>query len=173
MRLLCLLILPWFMVNCDIMIAESNETLNEFIKEDYLKAHNRARKRVGVPPLKWDEELAAYAKAWSDKLSEDCRMVHSKGSGFGENIAMTWGSRLYTARQVVKMWVSEKKYYDYDSNECEDGRVCGHYTQVVWRNTKKLGCGYSLCKNMKNYPVAAIYVCEYFLPGNYIGQRPY
>jgi hypothetical protein len=48
---------------------------------------------------------------------------------------------------------------------------CGHYTQVVWRNTERVGCGYSTCQAQGfNFEV---WVCNYDPPGNFIGQAPY
>lgn len=28
---------------------------------------------------------------------------------------------------------------------CQSGKMCGHYTQVVWAKTKFVGCGYKFC----------------------------
>ncbi|MEM6522020.1 MAG: CAP domain-containing protein, partial [Cyanobacteria bacterium P01_C01_bin.70] len=42
---------------------------------------------------------------------------------------------------VVAAWVAEKADYDYASNSCASGKVCGHYTQIVWRETTAVGCG--------------------------------
>ncbi len=57
------------------------------------------------------------------------------------------------------------------------GGMCGHYTQIVWRSTQKLGCGIKVCT--KNSPFGASFptwtyvVCNYQPPGNIIGQKPY
>jgi hypothetical protein len=45
--------------------------------------------------------------------------------------------------------------------------VCGHYTQIVWRNTKSVGCAVARGKGVE------VWVCNYDPPGNYAGQRPY
>jgi hypothetical protein len=72
---------------------------------------------------------------------------------------------------VVDAWGNEKKDYDYANNSCQSGAVCGHYTQVVWRSTKLVGCGVASCSagNSK----AQVWVCQYSPPGNYVGERPY
>ena len=31
---------------------------------------------------------------------------------------------------AVTSWNNEKDYYNYDTNVCQTGKVCGHYTQV-------------------------------------------
>lgn len=40
----------------------------------------------------------------------------------------------------------------------------GHFTQVVWKDSKELGVGCTKAKNGKIYVVA-----NYYPPGNYIG----
>ncbi|XP_008222550.1 PREDICTED: basic form of pathogenesis-related protein 1-like [Prunus mume] len=70
-------------------------------------------------------------------------MVHSQGP-YGENLAEGYGEM--TGGQAMKFWVTEKPNYDYASNTCV-GDVCGHYTQVVWRNSTHVGCARAKCKN--------------------------
>ena len=43
----------------------------------------------------------------------------------------------------MKGWYDEKKDWHYSSAGCNIGRMCKHFTQVVWRETKKLGLGYA------------------------------
>ena len=47
--------------------------------QDYLSVHNAARAEVGVPPLKWDENVAAYAQNYANQRIGDCNLVHSGG----------------------------------------------------------------------------------------------
>ncbi len=130
-------------------------------------AHNRAREAVGVPDLQWSAPLAQTAQGWADHLrGEHCAMRHSGTQGIGENLAWAGGQHL-SASQVVGMWVDERHAFNLASNECASGAVCGHYTQVVWKNTKLVGCGIASCGNSE------IWVCNYSPPGNYIGERPY
>ncbi|PON55149.1 Cysteine-rich secretory protein, allergen V5/Tpx-1-related [Parasponia andersonii] len=134
--------------------------------QDYVNAHNSARAQVGVGPLRWDNTVASYARQYANKRIGDCRLVHSGGS-YGENIA--WGSGDLSGVNAVRLWVAEKKDYDYNSNSCAAGKVCGHYTQVVWRNSVRLGCAKVRCNNNKG----TFIVCNYDPPGNFNGQRPY
>ncbi len=71
-----------------------------------------------------------------------------------------------TAQKVVDSWGNEVQYYDYENNTCHS--VCGHYTQVVWQNTTKVGCGMATCNDN-----AQIWVCQYNPRGNMVGQKPY
>ncbi|KAK7328037.1 hypothetical protein VNO77_22131 [Canavalia gladiata] len=133
---------------------------------DYVNAHNAARSQVGVPNLAWDETVAAFATNYANQRKGDCQLVHSGGGGrYGENLAMSTGDMSGTA--AVKLWVDEKSHYDYNSNSCVGGE-CGHYTQVVWKNSVRLGCAKVKCNNGGTF-----ITCNYAPPGNYIGQRPY
>ncbi|CAL0300848.1 unnamed protein product [Lupinus luteus] len=131
---------------------------------DYLNGHNAARSEVNVPNLVWDDTVAAYAQSYADQRKGDCNLVHSGGS-YGENIAKSSGD--LTGTDAVNLWVDEKPNYDYNSNSCVGGE-CLHYTQVVWRNTQRLGCAKVRCDNGGTF-----ITCNYDPPGNYVGERPY
>ena len=133
-------------------------------QQDYLDVHNAARADVGVEPMTWDDNVAAYARDYASQRSGDCNMVHSNGP-YGENLAM--GSGDFTATDAANLWVGEKSNYDYNSNSCVGGE-CGHYTQVVWRNSVSLGCARVQCNNGWWFVS-----CNYSPQGNIIGQHPY
>ncbi|KAL5560898.1 hypothetical protein UlMin_030645 [Ulmus minor] len=133
--------------------------------QDYLKAHNSARDQVGVRHLTWDNTVAAYAQNYANQRKGDCKLVHSRGP-YGENIA--WSSGDLSGTSAVGLWVSEKANYNYNSNTCAAGKVCGHYTQVVWRNSVRVGCAKVRCNNGGTF-----IGCNYDPPGNFNGQRPY
>ncbi|WJX23481.1 hypothetical protein P8452_12686 [Trifolium repens] len=134
--------------------------------QDYLNIHNRARSEVGVGPIYWDANVASYAQNYVNQLKANCKMVHSKGP-YGENLA--WSSGDMTGTSAVDMWIGEKQYYYYNSNTCASGHVCGHYTQVVWRDSVRVGCAKVKCNDGRS----TIISCNYDPPGNYIGQRPF
>jgi hypothetical protein len=137
-----------------------------------LEAHNAARAAVNppasppIPDLVWSNEVAQTAEAWA----YNCKFMHS-GNNYGENIYATSGSS--KPADVVSSWVSEDKDYDYASNTCTN--VCGHYTQVVWRNSARLGCGMANCTTNSPFGSGAwqFWVCNYDPPGNFGGQKPY
>ncbi|KAF3790658.1 putative pathogenesis-related protein [Nymphaea thermarum] len=134
--------------------------------QDFVAAHNAARAKVGVGPMVWDLTVATYAQKYANQRIGDCRLVHS-GGPYGENLF--WGSgRDYTAADAVNWWMAEASNYDYATNTCASGKVCGHYTKVVWRKSVRLGCARVKCNS------GAIFItCNYDPPGNIIGQRPY
>ena len=146
---------------------------------DMLESHNAARASAqpqpspALAPLTWDATVAEVAQKWAD----NCKFEHNPNRGnAGENIAAATPDSL-TTKGAVKGWVDEVKDYDYAKNTCAAGKVCGHYTQVVWRNSSRLGCGVKRCTTGSPFGGAGgawdLWVCNYAPPGNYVGQRPY
>jgi len=132
---------------------------------DYVNAHNAARSEVGVPNIVWNKTVAAFAQSYANKHKGDCQLIHS-GGRYGENLAGSTGD--LSGSDAVKLWVSEKSNYYSNSNSCAAGKVCGHYTQVVWENSLRLGCAKVRCDNGGTF-----ITCNYDPPGNYVGERPY
>lgn len=67
----------------------------------------------------------------------------------GENIytIITTDSRLASdGSDAVMLWYAESSRYDYEMNTCASGSVCGHFTQLIWKTTKRIGCGQSIRK---------------------------
>ncbi|PSJ40092.1 hypothetical protein C7I36_12215 [Zobellella taiwanensis] len=131
-----------------------------------LEAHNRARAEVGAPPLSWSEGAAAQARRWAAILAGRCLLEHSQGSGFGENLFMgTLG--FYDELDGVRAWEEEKRHYAGQPLTRAMAPVVGHYTQMIWPATRELGCATSRCDGN------LILVCNYFPPGNYLGESAY
>ncbi|XP_021724782.1 cysteine-rich venom protein-like [Chenopodium quinoa] len=55
------------------------------------------------------------------------------------------------AKDAIATWVAEKQWYNYDNNNCSSGYVCGHYTQVVWKQTKMAGCSKIICDSGNSF----------------------
>jgi hypothetical protein len=160
----------------------------------FTAAHNAKRAMVDVePPLKplrWDDQVAAIAQAWADTLAASCSasIEHSPPPRpYGENIAAFFGfgfgsGPIGSAAEVVENWYGEVECWEYGtingSEQCDMqctsamfSNGCGHYTQVVWADTQRVGCGYAACDaggESREY-----WVCSYDPPGNYQGQTPY
>jgi pathogenesis-related protein 1 len=140
--------------------------------------HNQWRKLVGVPAIKWSSSVASVAQYWANtlKTTYSCGLKHNN-SGYGENLF--WASAIVysdgTHKQqaispadVINNWANEKQYYSYSSNTCSSSRGCGHYTQIVWKNSIEVGCGKAVCADKSQ-----VWVCNYKPAGNIVGQKPY
>jgi hypothetical protein len=151
-------------------------------------AHNAAREALeeGLPDLEWSPQIAEFSQQWSDALAGQCGTIqHRDQQRYGENIAMRGSTNMtvpFSPEEAVEGWVAEVACWDFGTisgtESCDAACVtalnsngCGHYTQVVWRNTRQVGCGYSVCEN-GNFTYE-IWVCNYDPPGNFIGQEPY
>jgi pathogenesis-related protein 1 len=141
-----------------------------------LEAHNRLRREVGISELHWSADLANRAQSWAETLIAEHRLAHSpeplRNNGeIGENITSrrNSGGAYSTPAQAVAGWVAERHDYDYDTNRCAPGKRCGHYTQMVWADTREVGCGVARSED----GLQEIWVCQYNPGGNFVGQRPY
>jgi pathogenesis-related protein 1 len=146
-----------------ISYAQTNQDLERSI----LDVHNRERGAVGVAPLTWSNSLAAGAQTWAQQIATTGRFAHDPvytgiscfqartNPCYGENIAGFFTSVSEPDGGQTK-WVNEKSSYppyDLFAN--------GHYTQMVWHNTKEIGC--ATAKGVQAY---SILVCRYDPPGN-------
>ncbi|KAH0871595.1 hypothetical protein HID58_078617 [Brassica napus] len=93
-------------------------------------------------------DVAAYAQDYANQRRGDCALEHSSGP-YGVNIA--WSSGDMSGVEAVNMWVNEQADYDYGSNTCASGKQCGHYTQIVWENSVRLGCAKVSCDNGQTF----------------------
>jgi len=148
--------------------------------------HNNLRATYSLPPMQWSEHLSSYATQWVNHLAatKNCAMVHRPNYGnsafkqvYGENLF--WASpEVFSDGEVIlqdidtnnvfQAWAEEENFYDYQTNSCLPGKDCGHFTQIVWHETQKVGCAMAICPDMSQ-----IWACNYSPRGNYIGEWPY
>lgn len=134
------------------------------LAREMVASHNAVRARVGTAPLRWSDTLASFAQQWANQLIQNGQFAHSHNPKYGENLYEISGGAA-TPASVVKTWAEEVHDYDYGTNTCRG--VCGHYTQVVWRDTSKVGCAVARTEARE------VWVCEYDPPGNWVGRKPY
>jgi len=128
--------------------------------EAVLEAHNRFRAKHCAPALTWSKDVARVAQRWADELASRCVIQHSAGE-YGENLA-AGSAEIVDAGHTVAMWYDEVAKYDFKHGGFS--MHTGHFTQLVWRDTARLGCGVSECKGLR------IWVCNYDPPGNVQGE---
>ncbi|KAI3513948.1 hypothetical protein L1887_12194 [Cichorium endivia] len=135
--------------------------------KQFMTQQNRARAAIRMPPLSWDPRLARYATMYARQRRQDCLLKHSNGP-YGENIFWGSGSR-WSPSQAAATWVSEGRWYNHQLNSCNGGRECGHYTQIVWKRSRRIGCARVTCFGGRG----VFMICNYDPPGNYVGEKPY
>lgn len=161
---------------CQLWLAEHNDYRQQ------INAGTLGDEPVPSPPLvdfTWDAALAqvAYDYAsmctWGHNDARSADYAALGGSGYiGENIAAGRGRQIPA---VVDAWMSEHEFYDYDANTCADGEACGHYTQIAWAQTTRIGCAEVQCPTIMGlgFSNAQLQVCNYAPGGNFGGRRPY
>nr|ACO15637.1 Golgi-associated plant pathogenesis-related protein 1 [Caligus clemensi] len=134
-------------------------------EREALETHNKYRKIHGVPLLELSDELNKYAKDWADYLAESDSFNHRPDGPYGENLFLTYGSgdTDCDGMEPVDSWYSEGKTYSY--GQSSGSSSTGHFTQVVWKDCKRLGMAKSRSSSGKT-----IVVANYDPPGNFIGN---
>ena len=143
------------------------------LTERLLAEHNRERERTGVPRLAWNDQLAGQAEAWAQKLAAEGKLRHAseaESGGAGENLWM--GTAGYFApERMVGAFVNERRFYQHGNfpevSSTGKWQDVGHYTQLVWRDTREVGCAVA---RGTGYDVL---VCRYWPAGNWMGESPY
>jgi len=135
-------------------------TEDKFIK-DALNVHNDYRKKHGADPLELDKELCQVAQAWANSIALKGNLAHSS-NGYGENVY--WNSGMVSEGKVpVEAWYAEIKDFNFDKIDHQRGT--GHFTQVVWKGSRKFGIAKAHDKDGSTYIVG-----NYHPPGNFLGQ---
>jgi len=143
------------------LLLTSVPTVTAFADVDgVLCDHNIARCMHDAKPLTWDYGIAKEAQDWVDKFPADAQGFYHGGSKAGQNQAMSCGGA-NVDHTAVTQWMSEE--FNAPGNN-------GHYTQVVWKGTKKVGCGMKAAKD-PTYGTCGDMVCNYMPPGNWMGEE--
>jgi pathogenesis-related protein 1 len=158
-------------------------------KDQMLAQHNRYRAEVGTPALRWDNTIAASAQNYANRLLPGVQaniktgLVHDRNTPYGENLygAQSYGQGATAPDPLgaLSSWYAEKAQYDANPQPVSDPvQSWGHYSQMVWRTTQRLGCGAaSGSQDIPGSPNAkkwtTVVVCRYDPRGNIVGQKPY
>ena len=126
--------------------------------------------------FKMDEKLNEIAQDYIKKLIE----CESKSNEFGFNsytyLKEPLGENIYISKeilnpeQICEKWYNERIYYQYDKKKFQK-EAC-HFTQLIWKNTKKVGFAFGN-KNNKIYAVAFYYPAGNIFSefGNNVGKK--
>ncbi|XP_067913797.1 peptidase inhibitor 16-like isoform X2 [Heterodontus francisci] len=166
--------LPAVLLLMSLTLPEPTHSLTKADRNSLVDAHNKFRSAVpdatNMLKMKWDNHLEKIAKKYANK----CLWKHNPNRGrVGENLFATNGPMIPATG--VENWYLEIIDYTYENTSCTPGKMCGHYTQVVWATTDKVGCATHFCDKvhgLENKNLSVL-VCNYAPPGNYVGTQPY
>jgi len=147
--------------------AASTEPSAEAFAQDAVSLHNRIRARHGAPALSLDAGLCAFAQRWADHLATRATFEHCPDNPYGENLYAQWSTNVKyvcPADRAVESWYEEGALYNY---RCEPASMSvGHFTQLVWKSTRRMGIARAKTADGKRTMIVA----HYDPPGNYVGQ---
>ena len=162
----------------------THNPLPQALIDQFVSGHNQARSGPLTPPpapplptVSWDAPLADSAYAYLSRcVSADHALVDHNadrtadyaargGSGYvGENIFGSTGAA--TPAAALGSWMSEASQFDYATSPIG---TAGHYTQVVWRASVRIGCAIVDCPSVTYHSVV---LCDYAPGGNIMSQKP-
>lgn len=158
--------------------------LNAAQAEESIKAHNLFRSRepaTNMLKVKWNDEMASVAQAWADKcLWEHGMLYDCAGNRIGQNLFVEASAGGYPTMNLtysIEAWNNERNDFNWDTQKCTPGKLCGHWTQLAGAKSNEVGCAYNLCPTMtvagSVWKNALYIVCDYTPPGNVIGEPIY
>ncbi|KAL8729243.1 MAG: hypothetical protein Q9166_004864 [cf. Caloplaca sp. 2 TL-2023] len=170
--------------------STGGDTGSDSYKSACLDHHNIHRANHSANALEWDDTLAEYAK----QTAQTCVWAHDRtpgGGGYGQNIAAGIPADQVAAILTNNFYNDEMMLYPGYGNDNPDMgnfEKWGHFSQMLWGSTKKVGCytytcgpggsdplacnpstGQSYLKNTGcgNGGMAPVFtVCNYSPPGN-------
>nr|XP_002128732.1 GLIPR1-like protein 1 [Ciona intestinalis] len=137
--------------------------------------HNKLRRSLSSSNMRymtWDDELARGATEYGTK----CQFSHNR-AGFHSKFRNSIGENIYVSRSplsrfdpvaATQMWFDEKSDFDYATLTCEANKKCGHYTQVAWAASYKIGCSLTMCDYVSDFEHedSHLFICNYSPAGN-------
>lgn len=113
-------------------------------------------------------QLCEHAQQWANHLAQTNEFYYRPQKNLGQNLFCCPISALVTdltGQEVASYWYSTVRRYNYfkDTNLLHTNVNAGHFTQMVWVNTKYFGVGKATSHTGKIFVVA-----YYYPPGNIV-----
>ncbi|KAI1694392.1 cysteine-rich secretory protein family domain-containing protein [Ditylenchus destructor] len=179
-----------------IFIDDFDARLSKKERRAVLNAHNHYRrtlangksrsndgktlpKAANMLKMKYSRKIEHVAQKWASK----CTGEHSYNPKYGENIAQFWpyANKKKVLKESARDWWAELKKFGMNRNlkfteTLDNGNTwhdIGHWSQMAWAKTLKIGCGVSKCPGKVPWPNSAFVVCNYSPNGNYLNELVY
>ncbi|XP_064469599.1 CRISP/Allergen/PR-1-like [Ornithodoros turicata] len=133
--------------------------------------------------LEWDNDLAAVAQAHANHcvMQHDCNECRAidKFPSVGQNICQMDTNGIGATNYwqwCIKNWFDEAKHFPASlRKKFEDtASPTGHFTQMVWATTWKVGCGFASFSTLgKTGHTTYLQTCNYGPSGNVLGMMMY
>ena len=136
--------------------------------------HNAARANHEAAPLTWDSECEFNARIAASR----CSFEHyiPKGAGQGQNLFVVSGDAFNATAGISESWYRGEltpmiPWFGKSNLPHEVFEQVGHLTQMVWKETTKVGCvsldcGGAMTVNGKGSTMNKYTVCNYAPAGN-------
>ncbi|RYN54833.1 hypothetical protein AA0118_g8944 [Alternaria tenuissima] len=140
--------------------------------------HNAARANHNADPLIWDPDCEANARIAASR----CNFEHyiPKGAGQGQNLFVVSGDAFNATAGISESWYHGeldpmKPWFGKNNLPHEVFEQVGHLTQLVWKETTKVGCvsldcGTAMIVNGQGSTMNKYTVCNYAPAGNFGGK---
>ncbi|MBE8523170.1 serine protease [Amycolatopsis sp. H6(2020)] len=120
----------------------SDKTDQDFLNS-MVASINQYRAKHSAPPVELDQQLVDYAKSRAEHIADKEQLVHDGTQGYGENLSSASSSAptVGPATGATDAWYGEIKDYNFDDLASNIPQKTGHFTQLVWKGSTKIGAG--------------------------------
>uniref|UniRef100_A0A673TY74 Cysteine rich secretory protein 2 n=1 Tax=Suricata suricatta TaxID=37032 RepID=A0A673TY74_SURSU len=172
--ILAAVLLPFFPANGQGPSLADLSTTQTHVQKEIVNKHNELRGSVSptasnMLKMEWDPKAASNAQKWASK----CTLQHSiaedrkTSTSCGENLYMSSHPQSWSV--AIQTWYNENTDFIYGKGPKTSDAVVGHYTQVVWYSSYRVGCGMAYCPNQRS--LKYYYVCQYCPAGNNVSKK--
>uniref|UniRef100_A0A8C6ACY0 Cysteine rich secretory protein 2 n=1 Tax=Marmota marmota marmota TaxID=9994 RepID=A0A8C6ACY0_MARMA len=144
------------------------------LQRGIVNEHSKLRKAdspiaSNLPKMEWNREATQNAQKWANK----CTLQHSgpedrqTTTKCGENLYMSSDPAPWST--AIQSWYDESRGFTYGKGPKNPQAIVGHYTQLVWYSSFRVGCGVAYCPNQDS--LKYFYVCQYCPAGNNVSKK--
>jgi len=144
--------------------ANSFYSINTKFLEEILNSHNELRSKHNSPPLILNPSLSMLAQEKAEKMAENKEIkFNEKNKEYGKNYFFSENN--CSGEEVTSFWYKGKNKYNFKKETNKKDEMINNFTQLIWKDTKEVGFGYSQLNNNEK-----IFVAFYFPAGNILNE---